>query len=879
MQARLPRAAPRRATRIRSRPGSTASWSAGCTAWRSAACSSASRCSRAPPTPRRSRWSRWSATARARGFPLIDCQMHTPHLASLGAREIPRARLHAQARGVGKLPRTARAAGQAATHDRVSTQRPAACGTAVLRDCALPVQLPARPHGALAGGDAQPPDRHRALRRAGQGRLPPQRHLHLPAVLRRLPRLRAGAHPGRASSTPTARSAAPGSSTATLTAHARRSSSASSTTRSTCATSRGATPAAAWTTTAASSTRSSCCRATSTRAWSSSATTAQLRMVSIVDKLHDGLSSVYTFFEPDRRGASFGTYNMLWQIEQCRALGLPYLYLGYWIRRAPRWPTSPSSSRSRASSAAPGAGSAASQTGSWREPVRARATRSFSRSTPKPPTSAALQRSRRSACAAQRPHRPVTRHGPATSPTRSASPPASTRTRAHIDALAPGLRLPRGRHRHAAPQPGNPRPRLFRLPRGRGASSTASASTTTASTRSSTTCARARWRGVLGINIGKNADTPIERAADDYRSCLREGVPRARYVTVNISSPNTAGPARRCRRRRSSTTLLARSSAQREQPRRRHGQRVPLRAEDRARPRRRADRSDRRSGACATRIDGVIATNTTLSRDGVEGLPHADEAGGLSGAPVRERVDRRAAASSPRAARRIPLDRRGRHPVRRRRGGEVRRRRGAGAALHRAHLPRARSWSANAYRHTARSKGRRASRRACPLRGYGACRNVVVEPGAGAGVGFSDEDYREAGATLGNPWDCELVVKVKELQEGEYRKPRPGQTVFGFQQFGAEPELLDAALASGATFIAFETVGRGERPADPRADVGDRRPARGAGRRVVPAEAERRQRRAAARAGRRRRRARSSSSARATSAPTRSPWRTASARA
>jgi alanine dehydrogenase len=87
-------------------------------------------------------------------------------------------------------------------------------------------------------------------------------------------------------------------------------------------------------------------------------------------------------------------------------------------------------------------------------------------------------------------------------------------------------------------------------------------------------------------------------------------------------------------------------------------------------------------------------------------------------------------------------------------------------------------------------------------------RNVVVEPGAGLGVGFSDKDYHDAGATLGDPWDCELVVKVKELQESEYRKPRPGQTVFGFQHFGPDPELLDAALASGATFIAFETVGQ-----------------------------------------------------------------------
>ncbi len=91
---------------------------------------------------------------------------------------------------------------------------------------------------------------------------------------------------------------------------------------------------------------------------------------------------------------------------------------------------------------------------------------------------------------------------------------------------------------------------------------------------------------------------------------------------------------------------------------------------------------------------------------------------------------------------------------------------------------------------------------------------VVLEKDAGRESGFTDQQYLEKGASLGDPWSCELVVKVKELQESEYRKPRPGQTVFGFQHFGPQPELLDAALASGATFVAFETVGEagGELP-------------------------------------------------------------------
>jgi alanine dehydrogenase len=89
---------------------------------------------------------------------------------------------------------------------------------------------------------------------------------------------------------------------------------------------------------------------------------------------------------------------------------------------------------------------------------------------------------------------------------------------------------------------------------------------------------------------------------------------------------------------------------------------------------------------------------------------------------------------------------------------------------------------------------------------------LCVERGAGAGVGFADDAYAAAGAQLCDGpdeiWDCPLVIKVKELQPAEYRRPRTGQALFCFQHFGPEPELLDAALASGATFVAYETVGQ-----------------------------------------------------------------------
>jgi len=85
---------------------------------------------------------------------------------------------------------------------------------------------------------------------------------------------------------------------------------------------------------------------------------------------------------------------------------------------------------------------------------------------------------------------------------------------------------------------------------------------------------------------------------------------------------------------------------------------------------------------------------------------------------------------------------------------------------------------------------------------------VVLEPGAGAGVGFSDAQYVEAGATLGDAWSCELIVKVKEVLPSEFGRARRGQTICGFHQLSAEPEQLEAALASGATYLVYHTVGQ-----------------------------------------------------------------------
>jgi dihydroorotate dehydrogenase len=191
------------------------------------------------------------------------------------------------------------------------------------------------------------------------------------------------------------------------------------------------------------------------------------------------------------------------------------------------------------------------------------------------------------------------------------------------------------------PQPGNPRPRLFRLPRAEALINRMGFNNVGLDAFLEN-LARANWRGILGINIGKNADTPMERAADDYAACLERVYARASYVAVNVSSPNTKN-LRDLQENRQLEALLARLAAQRAQLAERHGRRVPLALKvspdlESAQVQGIAD-AVRRHG-----VDGVIATNTSVSREGVTGLPHADEAGGLSGAPIRERASATLAA-------------------------------------------------------------------------------------------------------------------------------------------------------------------------------------------------------------------------------------------
>jgi dihydroorotate dehydrogenase len=187
------------------------------------------------------------------------------------------------------------------------------------------------------------------------------------------------------------------------------------------------------------------------------------------------------------------------------------------------------------------------------------------------------------------------------------------------------------------PQPGNPKPRLFRLP-ARQALINRMGFNNEGLDAFLANVQRARsfraGGGVLGLNIGKNATTPIERAADDYLEGLAGVYPHADYVAVNISSPNTKN-LRELQGDAALDALLAALQSRRKKLAREHGRQVPMFLKIAP------DLDEAQIGVIAATlrkndIDGVIATNTTTARDTVQGLPHADEAGGLSGRPVFE---------------------------------------------------------------------------------------------------------------------------------------------------------------------------------------------------------------------------------------------------
>lgn len=205
---------------------------------------------------------------------------------------------------------------------------------------------------------------------------------------------------------------------------------------------------------------------------------------------------------------------------------------------------------------------------------------------------------------------------------------------AYIDALAAmgfgfieiGTVTPR-------PQTGNPKPRMFRLPEAQALINRMGFNNLGVEHLVANVL-RARYRGVLGINIGKNFDTPIERAADDYEFCLAKVYAHASYVAVNVSSPNTKD-LRQLQGADELGALAGKLKTEQKRLADEHGRYVPLVLKIAP------DLDDAELEGIAKcllkhKVDGVIATNTTVSRAAVTGLPHAEETGGLSGAPLRD---------------------------------------------------------------------------------------------------------------------------------------------------------------------------------------------------------------------------------------------------
>lgn len=184
------------------------------------------------------------------------------------------------------------------------------------------------------------------------------------------------------------------------------------------------------------------------------------------------------------------------------------------------------------------------------------------------------------------------------------------------------------------PQPGNPKPRLFRVPEAQGIVNRFGFNNLGVDNLIENVKA-AHYKGILGINIGKNFDTPNEKAVDDYLICMQKVYAYASYITVNISSPNTKN-LRALQEKAALSDLLATLKQEQLKLAQTHGRYVPV-ALKIAPDLEREQVNEIADLLIAHKIDGVIATNTTLARDMVQGLPNADETGGLSGAPVKQK--------------------------------------------------------------------------------------------------------------------------------------------------------------------------------------------------------------------------------------------------
>ncbi len=190
-------------------------------------------------------------------------------------------------------------------------------------------------------------------------------------------------------------------------------------------------------------------------------------------------------------------------------------------------------------------------------------------------------------------------------------------------------------------QPGNPKPRMFRLPAKEALINRLGFNNEGLAAFLSHVQRARSFRqdgGIVGLNIGKNAATPIERAVDDYLIGLAGVYPHADYITVNISSPNTKH-LRALQSDEALDALLSALQARKLELAAAHGKAVPMFVKIAP------DLDAAQVGVIAATlrkngIDGVIATNTTIERGAVQGLPHADEAGGLSGKPVFEASNR-----------------------------------------------------------------------------------------------------------------------------------------------------------------------------------------------------------------------------------------------